>query len=331
MGSGTPLASLFLIEGVCAMLGIPRIVEISSPGRRLRLDRGFLAINDGHADIGKIGLDSITALMLTTPAVSVTGQALAALAERGAPVVLCGPNFRPASYLLPVTGHHAQGTRIEAQAAATLPTKKRIWQHIVRAKLTAQADALARLGLPDMPVRALVKTVASGDATNREATGAQRYWPILFGKGFKRDREEPGINALLNYGYTIVRAATARAIVAAGLHPSLGVQHKSKGSGLRLSDDLMEPFRPAVDLVVHDLVQNGRVVVSPETKAALVGVLALDYATPEGTGPLSNLIARTAVQLAQIYAGERKSLSWPKPMIPLSTTSDWADNQEDAA
>jgi CRISP-associated protein Cas1 len=313
------------------MLGVPRIVEIATPGRRLRLDRGFLAINDGQADIGKIGLDSITALMLTTPAVSLTGQALAALAERGAPVVLCGPDFRPSSYLLPVTGHHAQGTKIEAQAGASLPTHKRIWQHIVRAKLTAQADALERLGLPDTPVRALVKTVTSGDTTNREATGAQRYWPLMFGKGFRRDREEPGINAMLNYGYTVLRAATARAIIAAGLHPSLGVRHKSKGSGLRLSDDLMEPFRPAVDLVVHNLIQTGHESITPDSKAALVGVLALDYATPEGTGPLSNVVARLAVQLGQIYAGERKALSLPKPLIPLAHGIDLSSLKEDAA
>ena len=313
------------------MLGVPRIVEIATPGRRLRLDHGFLAVNDGQSDIGKIALESITALVLTTPAVSITGQALAALAERGAPVVLCGPNFCPSSYLLPVSGHHAQGARLEAQASASLPTKKRIWQQIVRAKLTAQADVLAQLGLSDIPVRALVKTVTSGDATNREATGAQRYWPLLFGKGFRRDREEPGINGMLNYGYTVLRAATARAIVAAGLHPSLGVQHKSKGSGLRLSDDLMEPFRPSVDQVVHDLVRRGRDQVTAETKASLVGVLALDFATAEGVSPLSNLIARSAVQLAQTYLGERKALSFPKSMVPISFSNDGSNLQEDAA
>jgi CRISP-associated protein Cas1 len=295
-----------------------RIVEISTPGRRVRLDRGFLTIADADKDIGQIGLDTITAVMMTTPAVSFTGQILSALAEHGAPVVLCGTNFRPSSYLLPVSGHHATGSKIEAQAAATLPVRKRLWAQIVKAKLTAQADALARVHLPDAPVRALIKTVQSGDATNREATGAQRYFPLFFGKGFKRDRDEAGVNAMLNYGYTIVRAATARSIVAAGLHPALGLHHKSRGDGLRLADDLMEPFRPAVDLIVHDLIDEGADGVNPETKKELVRVLALDYMGAEGVGPMTNIISRLAVQLAQTFSGERKGFTFPKPMIPLS-------------
>jgi CRISPR-associated protein Cas1 len=288
------------------------------------LDRGFITIADADRDIGQIGLDTITAVMMTTPAVSFTGQALAALAEHGAPVVLCGTNFRPASYLLPVTGHHAQGQKIEAQASATLPMRKRLWAQVVKAKLTAQADALDRIGLPSPPLRALIRTVQSGDATNREATGAQRYFPMMFGKGFKRDREEAGINAMLNYGYTIVRAATARSIVAAGLHPALGLHHKSRGDGLRLADDLMEPFRPSVDLIVRDLVEAGAEEINPDTKKELVRVLALDFQGQEGVGPMTNIISRLAVQLAQTFGGERKGFNFPKPMIPLAD-----DNIED--
>jgi CRISPR-associated protein Cas1 len=297
---------------------LPRIVEISTPGRRVRLDRGFITIADADRDIGQIGLDTITAVMMTTPAVSFTGQALAALAEHGAPVVLCGTNFRPASYLLPVTGHHAQGQKIEAQASATLPMRKRLWAQVVKAKLTAQADALDRIGLPSPPLRALIRTVQSGDATNREATGAQRYFPMMFGKGFKRDREEAGINAMLNYGYTILRAATARSIVAAGLHPALGLHHKSRGDGLRLADDLMEPFRPSVDLIVRNLVEAGAEEINPDTKKELVRVLALDFQGQEGVGPMTNIISRLAVQLAQTLGGERKGFNFPKPMIPLA-------------
>jgi CRISPR-associated protein Cas1 len=255
---------------------------------------------------------------MTTPAVSFTGQALAALAEHGAPVVLCGTNFRPTSYLLPVTGHHAQGQKIEAQAGATLPMRKRLWAQVVKAKLTAQADALDRIGLPSPPLRALIRTVQSGDATNREATGAQRYFPMMFGKGFKRDREVAGINAMLNYGYTIVRAATARSIVAAGLHPALGLHHKSRGDGLRLADDLMEPFRPSVDLLVRDLIEAGAEEINPDTKKELVRVLALDFQGQEGVGPMTNIISRLAVQLAQAFCGERKGFNFPKPMIPLA-------------
>jgi CRISPR-associated protein Cas1 len=297
-------------------------VELSTPGRRVRVDRGFLKIAGEDGDVGQVPLDGITALVASTPAISITGQAIAALSDRGAPIVFCGPDFRPTSFVIPVTGHHAQGNRLEAQAAASLPTHKRLWAEIVKAKLTAQADALHAVGVPDAPLRALVRQVKSGDPDNREATGAQRYWTRLFGADFRRNRDEPGINAMLNYGYTIVRAATARGIIAAGLHPALGICHKSRGDGLRLADDMMEPFRPAVDLIVRQIAGTAASELTPDIKRKLVGVLASDYLTEDGRSPLSTVLMRTATQLAQIYAGERRKLAFPNPLIPLGPLSE---------
>src|SRR5690606_215333 len=142
------------------------------------------------------------------------------------------------------------GTRIEAQAAASRPMAKRLWADLVRAKVRAQAAALAEFSQPPLVLETLAKRVRSGDPVNIEAQAAQRYWPSLFGPDFRRDRSADGVNALLNYGYMVLRASAARAVVSAGLHPSLGIHHKSAGSSLRLADDLMEPFRPAVDILV---------------------------------------------------------------------------------
>lgn len=302
------------------MLG--RIVEIEGEGRRLGLHRGFLTVAGPDGKLGEVPLDDIEAVILSNPAASFTSQIIAALASRGAPLVVCGNDFRPAAWLLPVDGHHAQGDRMEAQALAALPTKKRLWAELVRAKILAQAAALERAGANPVPVRVLAARVRSGDPDNLEAQAAQRYFPAMFGKGFHRYRDGGGPNALLNYGYTVLRAATARAIVGAGLHPSLSLQHRSKGDALRLADDLMEPFRPAVDLVARGLTDEGVDQVDTAAKRRLAEVLHADFETAEGVTPLSNVLFRLAVSLAQVFTGERKKLILPASPIPLMATED---------
>lgn len=303
------------------MLG--RIVEITGEGRRLSLHRGFLEISGPDGVLGQVPLDDIEAVIASSPAISYSNQALTALAERGAPVVICGRNFAPSALLLPIDGHHAQGERFEAQAAAKLPVRKRLWAEIVRAKVTAQAAALERVGADPLPLRFLLSRVRSGDTGNIEAQAAQKYLPAMFGGGFRRDRDADGINAALNYGYTVLRAATARSIVAAGLHPSLGLHHVSKGSSLRLADDLMEPFRPTVDIVVHDLLRSSEAIaLDPPTKRKLAGVLHADFASSEGASPLSNVLTRCAQSLTQVFMGERQRLAWPLSLVPLSAAAE---------
>lgn len=297
------------------MLG--RIVEIEGEGRRLSLDRGFLSVSGPDGFLGKIPLDDIEALIVSNPAASFTSQIIAALALRGAPVVVCGNDFKPAAYLLPVDGHHIQGDRVEAQANASLPTRKRLWAELVRAKILAQAAALERSLINPVPVRALAARVRTGDPENLEAQAAQRYFPAIFGKGFYRQRDSEGPNSFLNYGYTVLRAATARAIVGAGLHPSLSLQHRSKGSALRLADDLMEPFRPAVDLAARRLLLEGVEKLDTAAKRRLSEVLHADYDTAEGITPLSGALSRVALSLSQVFTGERKKLQLPRSPIPL--------------
>lgn len=301
-----------------------QVIEVSGEGRHLSLSRGFLAISGPDGPLGQVPLDDIEAVIAASPAISYTNQALSALAERGTPVAICGSNFAPIAWLLPIDGHHAQGNRIQAQADASEPTRKRIWSALVRAKVEAQALALERLGGNPIPLRALLREIKSGDPGNVEALAAQRYFPAMFGHGFRRDRELEGPNCLLNYGYTVLRAATARAIIGAGLHPSLSVFHKSRGDALRLADDIMEPFRPAVDLVVAQMTAQGGSRLDPAIKRHLAHVLHLDYTTTEGRTPLTTCLVRLCVSLAQIYTAERQTLALPKPLIPLAEDA-WDD------
>jgi CRISPR-associated protein Cas1 len=224
--------------------------------------------------------------------------------------------------LLPVEGNWQQAKRFDAQLAANKPLKKRLWADIVRAKLQQQAAALEAAGAARAPLDALATKVRSGDPENREAQGARRYWALFFGDEFKRDKNAAGINALLNYGYTVLRAATARAVVAAGVHPTLGLHHSNEGNALRLVDDLMEPFRPIIDLRVWHLGRSGTAEVTPEAKRAIVRTLYDDMQSTLGVTPVMSCIERFATSLAQLYLGEREKLELPLPGLPLSLTGD---------
>lgn len=295
-----------------------RIVEITGEGKRLTLDRGFLAISSAEGLLGSVPLDDIEAVIAASPALSYSGQVIDALAQRGAPLVICSNRYKPSVWMLPIDGHHAQGQRFEAQAASALPLRKRLWSQVVAAKIEAQAQTLEQLSQASAPLRRMKLEIKSGDPGNVEARAAQYYFPVMFGTDFRRNRDHDGANALLNYGYTILRAATARAIVAAGLHPSLGIFHKSRGDAFRLADDLMEPFRPTVDIVVLGLLQADQSELNTDAKKALVRVLQLDFETAEGRTPLSNCLARFAASLAQAYLGERKTLQLPSRLVPLA-------------
>lgn len=239
---------------------IGRIVEVADDRRHLFVSRGFMVVQDTEGErkeLGQVPLDDIAAVIANAHGLSYTNNLLVALAERGAPFVLCGANHNAVGMLWAVDGNFQQAKRFDAQIAATRPTHKRLWAEVVRSKLQQQATALEAAAKPVAPLTALVSKVRSGDPDNLEAQGARRYWGLLFGDDFRRDQGGSGLNALLNYGYTVLRAAAARAVIAAGLHPTLGLHHSNEGNPMRLVDDLMEPFRPIVDLHVWQLQRVG--------------------------------------------------------------------------
>ncbi|RMW96059.1 type II CRISPR-associated endonuclease Cas1 [Allofranklinella schreckenbergeri] len=300
---------------------IGRIVEIADDHRHLFVNRGFMVVRDTEGErkeLGQVPLDDIAAVIANAHGISYTNNLLVALAERGAPFVLCAANHNAVGMLLTLDGHHVQAKRIEAQIAASLPTHKRLWAAIVKSKLEQQAAALEAAGAPTAPLTALVRKVKSGDPENVEGQGARRYWGLLFGKDFRRDQNAGGLNALLNYGYTVLRSATARATVAAGLHPSIGLHHSNDGNAMRLVDDLMEPFRPVIDLKVWQLQRAGEEQVTPEAKRALAHTLYDDMQSRAGVTPVMVCMQKLAISLAQVYLGERDKLELPLPGLPLA-------------
>ena len=307
---------------------IGRIVEIADDRRHLFAHRGFMVVRDTEGErkeLGQVPLDDIGAVIANAHGLSYTNNLLVELAQRGAPFVLCAANHSPVGMLLPTDGNYEQSRRIDAQIAAKRPLHKQIWAAIVRSKLEQQAAVLEAVGAPFMPLLPLAKKVKSGDAGNLEAQGARRYWGLLFGGEFRRDQSLGGVNNLLNYGYTILRSATARAVIGAGLHPSIGLFHSNAGNPMRLVDDLIEPFRPLIDIKVWLLQKQGEKEVGPETKRALVQTLYDDMLTDVGATPVSVCIQRVAVSLAQVYLGERTRLDLPLPGLPLSMAASLSD------
>ncbi|MCX6387092.1 MAG: type II CRISPR-associated endonuclease Cas1 [Solirubrobacterales bacterium] len=296
-----------------------RIVELATDGRHARREHGFLVVVDRldeDREVWRVALDDIEAVVVSGRSVSLSRSLLAHLAERNCPVVIADKNFLPVAMVIAVSGHHLQAKRFDAQIAAGLALRKRIWAVVVKAKIVQQGCVAAGVGSPSPRLAHLARSVRSGDFGNCEAQAARIYWKALFGDGFRRNREADGINAALNYGYTVLRAATARAVVAAGLHPTLGIHHRNQGNPMRLVDDLMEPYRPFVDLQVVALARQGTVELTTATKLLLVEVLSRDLVTDAIASPIGICLQRTASSLAEIYLGQTTALWLPKPQVP---------------
>lgn len=283
----------------------------------MAISRGFLTVSEKGAEIGKVPLDDIAAVIANAHGLTYSNSVLVELSTRGVPVVLCGPNHMPAAIIWPVDAHHVQTGRMNDQIAASLPLKKRLWAQIVRAKILAQAATLAATGATNTGFFLLSRKVRSGDPDNVEAEAARRYWPLLLGPDFRRDKDGDGINGLLNYGYAVLRAGVARATMAAGLHPSFGLMHSNRSNPMVLIDDLMEPFRPSVDREVYRLMRDGAREVDRQTKAALARIMVLDLPTNAGLSPLMVCAERLVQSLARAYAGEEDRLDLPLPPKPL--------------
>jgi len=289
-----------------------RVVEIQDENRYVSLERGFLKISQGNTKIGQVPIDDVAVLLVSAQSVSFSKHILNELAERGGISVLCGRNYAPQSMVMPVSGNYMQAGVIKTQIEASQPFKKNIWKKIVEKKLQNQSKALLACGNAEMAARleTISGTVKSGDTSNREAVGAKLYWKALFGDTFKRDKDGDGINALLNYGYAVVRASFSRAICAAGLLPSFGVFHENALNPFCLADDFIEPFRPIADSVIWQLTREAVPELTPETKRHLVDILLVELETSEGRSPL----CQAAHYLCSSYV---KALKNKKPEISI--------------
>jgi len=258
-------------------------------------------MRQGSAVINTAPLEDLAIIVVDTPETTWTSALLAECGDFGIAVVFCGGKHLPCSILLPSVGNHLMAYVQRKQLDAKLPTKKRLWQTIISAKIMSQADTLRSLGKNDEPLRRLLRNVRSGDPTNVEGNAAARYFPLMFGTGFIRDPELIGLNSRLNYGYAILRAAVARAIVLSGLDPSVGIWHHNRYNPFPLADDLIEPIRPVVDKCVYESLNlfPDDLELTPPIKRHLLQVLTAEVSWAGARFPLDTALERFCAQVRE--------------------------------
>ena len=289
-----------------------RSVVISRPAR-LRREHGSLLIEQQQT--ARIPFEDIAVIVLDNREIALTHPVLAACAEHGIALYSTGENHLPNGVLLPFLPHSRSTRMLRQQLALGKPATKRAHARIVQAKIRNQARCMALLEHADgTHLESLARRVRSGDGGNLEAQASAWYFPRIFGKGFTRTQES-WTNAALNYGYTVLRGACARALVQHGMLPALGLFHASEQNAFNLADDLMEPFRPVVDLHVARQCQNSseRGTLCPADKAALVALLNVDVSMPRGNMNVLAAIEQAAESLARLFAeGSEQLLELPE-------------------
>jgi len=304
---------------------IKRTIEISQQPAHLSVRYDQLVLKRDGQIVGSIPCEDLGLVVVDHPAATYTHSALASLLDAQAALVVCGRDHLPHGILLPMADHSEIVHRLHDQLSASKPLKKRLWKQLIQAKIRAQAANLDPDSPPYRKLMQFAREVRSGDPTNREAQASRVYWSAWLVNvedptsrdrqgaeaAFQRNPDGEPPNALLNYGYAILRAAVARALVAAGLLPALGLHHHNRANAFCLADDLLEPLRPIVDAKARELYWAGQTELDQPTKAALLELLTLPVETGGQTGPLMVALHRLAASLVACYRGERDKLETP--------------------
>jgi CRISPR-associated protein Cas1 len=293
---------------------IKKVVEISHAGTHLSVKLGQLVVKQDGLEKGRIACEDIGVLLVDHSGVSYTHSVLTTLLEQGAAVILCDGSHHPAGMLFPLESNSVQTERFREQAAASEPLKKRLWQQLIQGKIAHQAAIVADDEATYRALKAMEKRVRSGDPENVEAQASKRYWTsFLQHIDFKRHRDGAAPNNLLNYGYMVMRAATARALCSAGLLPTLGIHHRNKYNAYCLADDVIEPFRGFVEKKVRAICQSRSEIeeLTQDIKAQLLEILYDEVRIGEFSGPLMVGLHRTAASLQRCFAGEQNRIDLP--------------------
>ena len=261
-------------------------------------------------------IEDIGVLVLDNKQITVTSGVLEALLENNCAIITCDSKSMPVGLMLPLYGNTTQNERFRHQLDASLPLKKQLWQQTIKVKIENQAAVLKECtGEEIRCMKVWASDVKSGDSDNMEARAAAYYWKNLFPiNGFTRNREGIPPNNLLNYGYAILRAVVARGLVSSGLLPTLGIHHHNRYNAYCLADDIMEPYRPYVDELVHEIVTSGTdyEVLTKELKGKLLTIPTLEVVISGKRSPLMVAVGQTTASLYKCFSGELRKISYPE-------------------
>ena len=291
---------------------IKRVLCFENPARlSLKLAQMVVELQDVTRTLP---IEDIGVVILDHKQITITHALIDALLANNVAIVTSNDKHLPVGLMLPLDGNTLQSERFRAQIDASEPLKKQMWQQTVVAKILGQAHVLGTQLIEHNNMLKWAKDVRSGDTDNMEARAAAFYWRNMFEKdAFIRDPQGLPPNNLLNYGYSIVRAMMARALVGAGLLPTLGIHHHSRYDAYCLADDIMEPYRPFVDMKVLEMWKNGGITsdISSEQKRELLGVTTMDVNISGHRSPMMLAIQTTAQSVQKCYSGEARKIIYP--------------------
>ena len=260
-----------------------------------------------------IPIEDIGFLVLDHAEIYISIPTMNLLIENNTSVIICGKNHLPNGMFLNLNSHHIQQEIFKNQINASVPLKKQLWQQTIVEKISNQGSLLQKITTKKNNFDFLASKVLSGDSSNMEAVAANFYWKVFFEQEFKRERFGDYPNNFLNYGYAILRAATARALSGSGLLNTLGIHHKSKYNAFALADDIMEPYRPIVDEKVFEIMQTySEQELNTTIKSELLQILTRTVYFKEEKSPLMVALQKTASSLQQCFTGERKKIKYAK-------------------
>ena len=264
-----------------------------------------------------IPIEDIGVVVLDNRQITLTHGLLEALLENNCAVITCDSKGMPVGLLLPLYGNTTQNERFRRQIDASLPLKKQLWQQTVKTKISNQAAILSRHSTENTRCMSIwVNEVKSGDTDNMEARAAAFYWKVLLRDipGFTRDKDGIPPSNLLNYGYAILRAIVARALVCSGLLPTLGIHHHNRYNAYCLADDIMEPYRPYVDDLIMKIINDGidYQEITKEIKTRLLSIPTIEVNIAGKKSPLFVTMSQTTASLYKCFAGESRRILYPE-------------------
>lgn len=295
---------------------IKRTIFIGNPALITKKDLQLVIENVETNEKKSVPIEDIGVLVLDNPQITLTQALISSLLENNAAILITDQKHLPFGLQLPMFSHHAFTEKMYQQLESSLPLKKNLWQQTIIAKITNQASLLRELGIDDGKLQQLIKIVNSGDPQNVEGRAAAYYWDRIFGEksSFTRSREGDSPNNLLNYGYAILMSVVARSLTGSGLLPALGIHHRNKYNPWCLANDIMEPYRPYVDRLVHSIMQEEENLdyLSTPIKKKLLQIPVIDIKIEGKSSPLMVGMQRTTASLSACFEGSSRKILYPE-------------------
>lgn len=294
---------------------IKQTIVFSNPvNLSLKYNQLIIAFKDCDEVVSR-PIEDIGVVIIENQQTHVTMPLLNALSDNKVSVIVCDNKGMPNHMLMPLEANATLQESCKCQIEASVPVKKKIWKNIVECKIRNQAMALDMIGKGGNVLKPYYSNVLSGDKDNREGAAAKVYWKKMYGKDFRRDRFGGPPNTLLNYGYAILRAAVARSLLGSGLLPLFGIFHRNRYNAFPLADDVMEPYRPFVDLAVNEIFEFSQSIeLTKDVKQHILKVLTCDVKMNGKTSPLMVALSGTTASLARAFKDNKEKIVYPQPV-----------------